>query len=268
MISNSDFSNSDELSLVNKTKYSDEEYLIRVKLAATYRMIAHLGWDELIYNHLTARIPGTDYMLLNAFGMRFDEVTATSLVAIDMNGKIVDAGSTDLGINKTGYVIHGAIHRARPDILSTMHVHQEDSVAVACYKEGLLPISQNSFILGDISYHTYEGISINAEEQERIVKSLGPVNKNLILRNHGIVSCGNCIEEAFFYLYQFVKACEVQVKMLSMVGGDTSKLDIPSKEIRDFSTRTAASFTAQGNGKKEWKCYYRIIEKLDDSFKN
>ncbi|KAM9958186.1 hypothetical protein ACTFIW_001046 [Dictyostelium discoideum] len=268
MISNNKFTSSDDLSLVNKTKYSDEEYLVRVKLAATYRMVAHLGWDELIYNHLTARIPGTDYMLLNAFGMRFDEVTATSLVSIDMSGKIIDAGSTDLGINKTGYVIHGAIHKARPDILSTMHVHQEDAVAVACYKEGLLPISQNSFIVGEISYHTYEGISINAQEQERIVKSLGPVNKNLILRNHGIVSCGSSIEEAFFFLYQLVKTCEIQVKMLSMVGGDTSKLDIPDKQIRDFSTRTAASFTNQGNGKKEWKSYYRIVEKLDDSFKN
>ncbi|EGC40261.1 hypothetical protein DICPUDRAFT_74198 [Dictyostelium purpureum] len=267
MISNK-ISDSNEISVENKSKYSDIEYLTRVKLAAAYRLVAHYKWDEVIYNHLTARIPGTDYILLNPFGMRFDEVTASSLVKLDLEGNIIDEGSSNLGINSTGYVIHGAIHRARPDIESTMHTHVNDVVAVACYKEGLLPISQNALIVGDVSYHDYEGISVNLEEQGRIVKSLGSENKCLILRNHGIVTCGNCVEEAFYFLYQLTKACEIQVKMLSIVGGDTSKLTIPSEEIKDFVIKTARSFTKQGNGKKEFKALYRLIETIDDSFKN
>jgi len=250
------------------SKYSDEEYTVRCKLAAAYRLMAYFKWDELIYNHLTARIPGTENILLNPFGMRFDEITASSLVSVDLDGKIVDPGTTDYGINYTGYVIHGAIHKSRPDILSTIHTHSSAGVAVASYKDGLILTSQNACTLGEISYHDYEGISTNEDEQGRIIKSLGETSNLLILKNHGLLTCGDDVASAFFRIFQLTKACEIQVATLSMVGGDISKVvEIPQK-IQDEVSHCANSFTKVGYGKKEFKAYYRLMEKMDSSFKN
>ncbi|KYR00899.1 alpha adducin [Tieghemostelium lacteum] len=257
----------ESIDITTNSKYSGVEYEIRVKLAAAYRICAYLKWDEVIYNHLTARIPGTEHILLNPFGMRFDEITASSLVKIDMDGNIIDKGCTDWGINKTAHVIHTAIHKARPDILSTMHTHEVNGVAVACMKEGLIPISQNSMLINNITYHDYESISVDISEQERIAKDLGPTSLNLVLRNHGLLTCGRTIEEAFYNLYVLTKACEIQVQVMSMVGGDLSKLNLPPKAIQDSVQHIAANFNKEGFGVKEFNALYRIVEKLDRSFK-
>ncbi|EGG21159.1 alpha adducin [Cavenderia fasciculata] len=254
-------------SCAGATKWSDEERKARIELAATYRMVALMGWDELIYNHLTIRIPGTEHILLNPFGLRFDEVTASSLVKLDLDGNLIDEGSTTYGFNRTGYVIHGAIHRARPDINATLHTHHASIVAVSSLKCGLVHFHQNSFLFGEVAYHDYEGISTDIDEQKRIVAALGPTSKNLILRNHGVVSCGSTIQEAFFYLYQVTKSCEVQIQALSACGGDVSKLNIPTKEISDKSFRISSQFNVEGVGMKEWDCLIRKLDKLDPSYK-
>eukprot|EP01133_Synstelium_polycarpum_P007626 gene7626-8921_t len=251
-----------------KGKWSPEERSVRVTLAAAYRIAAMLGWDELIYNHLTVRVPGTEHILLNPFGLAFDEITASSLVKIDLDGNMIDPGTTEYGINRTGYVIHAAIHKARPDISSTMHTHPTAGVAVASMKCGLLPFCQNIMICGDIKYHDYEGISINEEEQVRIVEDLGPTAKNMILHNHGLLSCGETIQEAFFNLFELTKACEIQVATLSAVGGDVSKIIMPSEERIAQAKVVSQMFSRAGMGVREFDAMLRRIDRMDQSYKN
>ncbi|KAF2073741.1 hypothetical protein CYY_004943 [Polysphondylium violaceum] len=250
------------------SKYSDQEYTIRCKLAAAYRLMAYFKWDELIYNHLTARIPGTEHILLNPFGMRFDEITASSLVCVDLDGKVVDPGNTTHGFNYTGYVIHGAIHKSRPDVLATVHTHSPPGVAVASYKDGLLLTNQTACTLGEVTYHDYEGISTDKDEQERIIKSLGDTSNVLILRNHGLLTCGDDVAAAFARIFTLTKACEIQVQTLSMVGGDQSKITPISQEIQDKVANTHKMFSRVGYGKKEFKAFYNLMLQLDPSFKN
>eukprot|EP01132_Coremiostelium_polycephalum_P000415 gene415-525_t len=238
--------------------YTYEEYLTRVKLAASFQLVAYHGWDELIYNHMTARIPGTDHILLNPFGVTFDEITASNLVKIDLDGNIIDPGTTNYGINATGYVIHAAIHKARPDVVSTMHTHSVAGVAVSCYKDGLVRFHQNACILPEISYHDYEGISLDLGEQERIIEHLGQ-NNILIMRNHGLLTCGESIEEAYFNLHQLTKACEIQVKTLASVGGDFSKLLSIEKAIQDKNQAIQASYLPEGKGVREFRAMVRKI---------
>jgi len=186
------------------SKYSPSEQRTRIELAAAYRLFHLFGWTDLIYNHLTAAVPEEDgHFLINPFGLLFNEITASSLIKVDLNGNIIDPGNTTFQINKPGFLLHSCIHKARNDIKSVMHCHSTAGVAVACYKDGLLPLSQNAHIIySTISYHNYEGIVITTDEQKHIVADLGPKNKILILRNHGLVTCGDSIAEAFFYMYK------------------------------------------------------------------
>eukprot|EP01132_Coremiostelium_polycephalum_P004090 gene4090-5118_t len=261
-------SKEEEIEIKNSTKYSDEEYLVRVKLAAAYRLVSYHGWDQIIGNHLTARVPGTEYILINPYGLRFDEITASSLVKLDLDGNIIDPGTTRYGVNSTGYVIHSAIHRGRPDIISTMHTHPVAGVAVSCLKDGLSRFHQNDFIVPDISYHEYEGISLDLGEQERIISSLGPKNMVLIMRNHGLVSCGRSIEEAYYTLFILTKACEIQVAMLSSVGGDISKLVAVDQSTQTKSQLLASKFNKEGFGTREFRAMFRKMDSLDPSFRN
>nr|XP_043871878.1 alpha-adducin isoform X15 [Solea senegalensis] len=200
--------------------YDKGEKLLRCKLAAFYRLADLFGWSELIYNHLTVRLNSDkDHFLLVPFGLLFSEVTASSLVKVNLEGEIVDRGSTNLGVNQAGFVLHSAIFASRPDVKCIVHVHTSAGAAVSAMKCGLLPISPEALSLGEVAYHDYQGIVVDNDEQLIIQKNLGPKSKVLILRNHGLVSVGETVEEAFFYIHNLVTACEIQVRTLASAGG-------------------------------------------------
>lgn len=186
-----------------------DEWLARCRLAAAYRMFWHLGWHELIYNHITLRVPGTEHFLINPFGLMYREVTASNLVKIDLEGRALDADAHP--INPAGFVVHSAVHRARPDVACVMHSHTTAGQVVSCQEEGLLPLSFTSMFYTDrIAYHDFEGITLDHEESARLAADLGRRNV-MILRNHGLLVCGPSIEDAFADHYLLQRACEVQV---------------------------------------------------------
>ncbi|KAG1678650.1 Protein hu-li tai shao [Nymphon striatum] len=197
-------------------RFAKGEKLLRCKLAALYRLIDMNNWSQGIYNHISVRISqDTQHFLINPFGLLYSEITASSLLKVDMQGNVIDQGSTNLGFNVAGFVLHSSIHEGRPDIRCIIHLHIPSCIAVSACKEGLLPVSQESVISGEVSYHDYKGI-IDADEKESIVRDLGPVNKVLILRNHGIVACGETIEEALHIVENIVASCESQVKLMPL----------------------------------------------------
>lgn len=195
--------------------YTKQEKLLRCKLASVYRLIDLYGWTQNIYNHVTVRISqDTEHFLLNPFGMLYSEITASSLVKVDMQANVVEAGTTNFGVNIAGFVLHSAIHAARPDIKAIIHIHTPNIVAISAMKCGLLPLSQEACLLGDVSYHNYKGILVDSSVNESLVRDLGVHNKVMILRNHGAVCCGETVEEAFLYLLHLILACETQLKMM------------------------------------------------------
>uniref|UniRef100_A0A3Q3FZR9 Alpha-adducin n=1 Tax=Labrus bergylta TaxID=56723 RepID=A0A3Q3FZR9_9LABR len=200
--------------------YDKGEKLLRCKLAAFYRLADLFGWSELIYNHLTVRVNSDEErFLIVPFGLLYSEVTASSLVKINIQGEIVDRGSTNLGVNQAGFTLHSAIYAARPDVKCIVHIHTPAGAAVSAMKCGLLPISPEALSLGEVTYHDYHGILVDEEESTLIQKNLGPTSKVLILRNHGLVSVGETVEEAFYYIHNLVTACEIQVRTLASAGG-------------------------------------------------
>ncbi|XP_023275250.1 alpha-adducin isoform X3 [Seriola lalandi dorsalis] len=200
--------------------YDKGEKLLRCKLAAFYRLADLFGWSELIYNHLTVRVNSDqERFLIVPFGLLYSEVTASSLVKINLQGEIVDRGSTNLGVNQAGFNLHSAIYAARPDVKCIIHVHTPAGAAVSAMKCGLLPISPEALSLGEVAYHDYHGILVDEEESTLIQRNLGPNSKVLILRNHGLVSVGETVEEAFYYIHNLVTACEIQVRTLASAGG-------------------------------------------------
>ncbi|XP_047128272.1 alpha-adducin isoform X1 [Hydra vulgaris] len=200
----------------NTVKYSKVNKSQRCKLAAVYRLIDMFGWSEAIFNHVTLQVGDKNEFLINPFGLLFNEITASSLVTCDLNGDIIDSGSTGLCINKAGFLLHSAIHEARTDIKCVIHVHTADVVAVSAMKCGFLRISQESIIVGNVSYHDYYGIIVDDMEKEIIKNDLGPKNMILFLRNHGVAVCGTSIEDAFHRLFNVMEACAAQVKALSV----------------------------------------------------
>ncbi|XP_031610507.1 alpha-adducin isoform X10 [Oreochromis aureus] len=200
--------------------YDKGEKLLRCKLAAFYRLADLFGWSELIYNHLTVRVNSDqERFLIVPFGLLYSEVTASSLVKINLQGEIVDRGSTNLGVNQAGFTLHSAIYAARPDVKCVVHIHTPAGAAVSAMKCGLLPISPEALSLGEVAYHDYYGILVDEEESTIIQRNLGPKSKVLILRNHGLVSVGETVEEAFYYIHNLVTACEIQVRTLASAGG-------------------------------------------------
>lgn len=200
---------------VDALKYDKAEKLLRCKVAAVYRLVDLYGWSQNIYNHISARLnQDLEHFLINPFGLQYNEITASSLVKIDIQGNLIDQGSTNFLFNRAGFNLHASVHRARPDLKAIIHIHHPAVVAVSSFKKGLLPLCQEAAILGDVSYYDYTGILVDSNEQDSIAQALGIHNKVMILRNHGVIACGNDIEEAFFYLVNLVAACEVQVKLL------------------------------------------------------
>jgi len=198
-----------------KSKVSAEEWKARVDLAALYRLAALHGWDDMIFTHISARIPGPDHhFLINPYGMFFDEITASSLVKIDLEGNILQ--ETPYFINPAGFTIHSAIHAAREDAMFVMHLHSDQGVAVASQKEGLLPLSQHALaVLPGLAYHDYEGIALNLDERERLVADLGPNKRLMMLRNHGTLAVGSTAAECWTAMFFLERACKQQVMALS-----------------------------------------------------
>ncbi len=205
----------DDLTSVSiKDSVTAEEWQARVDLAALYRLTALYGWDDMIFTHISMRIPGPEHhFLINPYGMFFEEITASALVKIDLEGNIVT--ETDYFINPAGFTIHSAVHAAREDAQCVMHVHTDAGVAVSAQKHGLLPISQTGMIaMADVAYHDYEGVALNHDERDRIVADLGEKSV-LILRNHGTLTCGASAAQAFMRMFFLERACAMQVKALS-----------------------------------------------------
>ena len=192
------------------------ERRVREDLAACYRLVAHFHWDDLIYTHISARVPGhADRFLINPFGLHFSEITASSLVTIDHEGHKLD--DSPHPVNQAGFVIHSAIHKARPEIACVLHTHTPDGMAVASLAEGLLPLAQQQMLFTHgLTYHDFEGIATDLSERERLVRDLGPASQAMILRNHGLLTAGRTIPEAFLLMYFLQRSCEIQVKTLSM----------------------------------------------------
>jgi len=253
---------------IDSMVYAKGEKLLRCKLAAVYRLIDLYGWTQGIYNHVTARVSqDTEHFLLNPFGMMYNEVTASSLVKVNMQGETVEEGTTNFGVNQAGFMLHSAIHAARPDIKCVIHLHTPNIVAVSTMKCGLLPLSQESCLIGDVSYHSYSGIVIDPEERQSIAKDLGPNNKVMFLRNHGVVCCGKTIEEAFHVTYHTVLACDTQLKMMPF---GLDNLVLIDDEIR----RKTYEIGQRGGGgvntsKKEWGIgeleFEALMRMLDNS---
>eukprot|EP00930_Biecheleria_cincta_P078737 TRINITY_DN66317_c0_g1_i1.p1 TRINITY_DN66317_c0_g1~~TRINITY_DN66317_c0_g1_i1.p1 ORF type:complete len:316 (-),score=66.07 TRINITY_DN66317_c0_g1_i1:48-995(-) len=221
-----------------RMRTDSKEWEMRCKLALAYRIAAEYGWDQLVFNHITAKVPGSDlveggpHFLINPFGLRFDEVTASSLLKVDLEGNVLDKGSDHGPLFKQGFVVHSAVHAARPDVKCVWHCHHADTVAVLMTKAGLLPLSQEVLPYhGYISYHPFEGTAVDLDERQRMAQSLGPLNRVMLLENHGPVTCGGSIEEAFVHMYLITLGCTWQQKAMAAVGGDLSKLRIPSGEF-------------------------------------
>ena len=230
---------------------------LRVQLAAAYRMVEHFGWNESIYGHLTVRVPGPErHFLINPYGLRYGEVTASNLVKITLDGEIV--GRAEWPVNVAGYAIHGAIHRHAADAHCVMHTHSPAGMAVAALECGLLPISLDATLFhGTLGYHDYEGAIVSEDEKARLVQDLGR-NRGLILRNHGLVAVGRTIAEAFLYLHRLETACKTQVDALAM----NSALNHVPEEICEKSAREIDAFSQHVNdiGALEFQAYMRMLD--------
>merc|ERR1719228_3241727 len=226
---------------IDSMVYAKGEKLLRCKLAAVYRLIDLHGWTQGIYNHVTARVSqDTEHFLLNPFGVLYNEVTASSLVKVNMQGETVEEGTTNFGVNKAGFIIHSAIHAARPDIKCIIHLHTPNIVAISTMKCGLMPLCQEACLIGDVSYHSYKGLVVTDDERDTLAKDLGPNNKVMFLRNHGVVCCGSSIEEAFHISTNTIAACDHQVKMMPF--------GIENLVLIDDETRRKAYETGQKGG--------------------
>lgn len=238
-----------------KMQVSREEWQARVDLAACYRTVAQNGWDDLIFTHISARVPGPEHhFLINPYGMMFEEITASSLVKVDLNGeKVMDS---DYDINPAGFVIHSAVHEAREDAQCVMHLHTAAGIAVSATKEGLLPISQQSlFALSSLSYHDYEGVALNMDEKQRLVADLGHTNF-MILRNHGLLTCADTIADAFLFMYLLQRSCEIQIK--AQASGQ-ELIMVPGQILAGIQAQ-AKQVTRSAGGSLAWP---GILRKLD-----
>lgn len=247
-----------------KEQVSPAEWQTRVNLAACYRLISLFRWEDLVYTHISAKVPGTEEFLINPFGMAFDEITASSLVKVDLDGnKLMDS---PYDINPAGFLIHSAIHRARADVGCVLHIHTAEGIAVSVQKDGLLPLSQQSmYILPHLAYHPYEGVVLDSDEQERLVSDLG--NKNyLILPNHGLLTCGEDIPDTFLYMYMLQRSCEIQLKAQSA----GVEMVMVTQDAIDKSLAMTQAMAANGgkllNGSIPWPALLRRLDRVNPGY--
>ena len=239
--------------MTTNNNFSKEEWSNRVNLAASYHLADYFQMSDIIWNHITSKTSKEkETFLINSFGLRYDEITASNLVEVTPEGKVINS---DSAINDTGYIIHGAIHQARKDITCVMHTHSRAGLAVSCLEEGLQPMIQDAAIFYNrVSYHDWEGMSTESEECERLSKSLGK-NNVMILRNHGLLTCGTTIAEAFMLMYYLDRACKNQIDTMST----GMKLNVPSDNIMEFAAGQYDDPRFK-LGKHEWPALLRLLD--------
>jgi ribulose-5-phosphate 4-epimerase/fuculose-1-phosphate aldolase len=265
-----------------RERVSAQEWDTRVNLAACYRLVALYGMTDLVYNHITARVPGSDaHVLINPYGMLYDEITASSLIKIDLEGRTVLQPDHDYSVNAAGYVIHSAVHSARHDAHCVIHTHTRAGTAVSALADGLMPLSQTAMRFADqLAYHDYEGPAFNRGERERLVADLGDKNA-MILRNHGLLVCAASIPQAFNLIYWLEQACRIQIDILSCgrplklpasdVVVDTSEALSGAEITLDNESKTnphvaPAAGQPTGYGLLEWPALRRRLDRLDPSY--
>jgi len=242
-------------------RVSDDEWAIRVDLACAYRMVAYYGWDDLIFTHLSARIPGPEHhFLLNPYQLMFEEVTASSLVKVDVQGNPVEP--TPFITNPAGFTIHSAIHMAREDAMAVMHVHTPAGQAVSAHSEGLLPLTQTAMLIRqDVAFHDYEGVAVDLDERERLVANLGDKDA-MILRNHGTLAVGKNVGECFVKLYFLERACQAQIMALS--AGD--QVNNPPQGSPEVTAQQGQVGVALAANLLAWPALKRKAYRMDPSF--
>lgn len=241
---------------------SEEEWKLRVDLAACYRLVALYGWSDLVFTHISVRIPGPEHhFLINPYGLMFDEITASSLVKVDHAcNKVIDS---PFPVNPAGFNIHSCIHDARPDVGCVLHTHSRAGVAVSAQKKGVLPISQQStFVLASLAYHDYEGVALREDEKPRLQKDLGDKNF-LVLRNHGLLVVGPSVPEAFLAMYTFENTCRIQIDALA---GGSEVIEVDPRILQGMAEVRKVVTAGQGAG-IAWPALLRKLERTDPSYK-
>ena len=253
-----------ELEQIGSVKHqvSAEEWQAREDLACLYRLVADQGWDDFLFTHLSLRVPGPEHhFLLNPLGLMFEEVTASSLVKVDVEGnKVLD---TEYEVNPAGFTIHSAVHMAREDAQCVMHLHTDDGVAVSAQQDGLLPITQHAMQLGPIAYHDYEGVALDLDERERIVADLGDL-QCMILRNHGTLTVGGSCADAYMAMFYLERACTMQVRALA---GGVEICQPPQGSAEKAAQQSTVLFDGTV-GPIAWQALRRKMVRKDDSFLN
>lgn len=244
-----------------KDKVSAEEWQTRIDLAACYRLVEDLGWGDLIYTHISAKVPGTDHYLVNAFGLTFDEVTASNLVKVDLDGNILD--ETPFDINPAGFTIHSAVHEVRSDAHCVIHLHTNETIAVSSLKEGLLPLTQYScFSLSSLGHHGYEGLAVNHDEKLRLKEDLGE-NNHLLLPNHGALTVGPTVGDAFMRMYDLQRACEIQL-MIQASGQEA--IPVAPEIVEGIFKQAKVVHSGTTGGQKSWPAMLRKAHRIDPGF--
>ena len=240
-----------------------QEWEVRCDLAAAYRLIAHYGMDDLIFTHLSARLPGEGHrVLLNPYGQMFDEITASSLVTVDPEGHAIEK-EEESQVNNAGFTIHSAVHMNRDDAMCVMHTHTTAGMAVAAQDQGLLPLNQMSMqVFGRVTYHDYEGVALDLDERDRLVRDLGPSNA-MILKHHGLLTTGRTVGEAFLNMYYLEQACRIQVAATQ--GGQ--KITVPSEKVSEHTAQQFESFSAVPNpGARPWTALKRKLDRISPDY--
>ena len=274
------------LSLTDRSlreRVTPQEWTTRVNLAACYRLVALYGMTDLVYNHITARVPGADeHVLINPYGMLYEEITASSLIKIDLDGNTILQPDHDYSVNAAGYVIHSAVHGARHDAACVIHTHTRAGTAVSALAEGLMPLSQTAMrFAGRVAYHEYEGPAFNRGERERLIADLGDKSA-MILRNHGLLVCAPSIPQAFNLIYWLEQACKIQIDILScnrrlhlpatdVVDGTSEALSgmeitLDNEERTNPHLKSGAQSAQAGYGLLEWPALLRRLDRLDPSY--
>lgn len=244
-----------------RDQVSEQEWQLRVELAACYRLVAEFGWDDLVFTHISVRIPGDEnHFLINPYGMMFDEITASDLIKIDHSGNILQ--DTPHSVNKAGFIIHSCIHEGREDVGCVIHTHTRAGVAVSAQKEGILPISQQAtYVLSSLAYHDYEGVAVREDEQPRLQQDLGDANL-LVLRNHGLLTVGKTVSDAFLSMYVLETTCQIQ---LAAQSGGSELIHIEPKIVSSIKE----AVKVQGvDGSLVWPALLRKLDRIDPRYKD
>lgn len=250
-----------------KGKVSAAEWEARVDCACAYRLVHHFGMDDLIYNHISARIAGTEEFLLNPFGLTYDEICASALIKVDLSGKVLWEPDFPKGLgyqfNPAGYVIHSAVHQAKPELHCVLHTHSLATMAVSSLKKGLLPMTQTAMRFEKVAYHDYEGVVLDEDEKGRLLANLGECEV-MLLRNHGVLAVGRTVAEGFNNLYRIERACRAQL----MAQGGADDIVLPPRGVIEKTNHLYKPGTRRAYGLLEWPAMRRLADRLDPSYKN